>query len=539
MVLNMFEPIMSDWDDFASSVSRKLQICDSYHSPYSVHPYIVFQLQFHWNPHIPDQTSGLNQQGKKYNSITEYNSITAAKPIPPKSNGDFGTTWRIESSLLFKYSAPLIVTYLLQHSYNLVMVYVAGRLGTEELAAASLASMTANITGLCVFEGMATSLDTLASQAYGGGRKKLVGLHVQRMWAMMSLAVIPIGAVWLSSPWILKHLLPDPQLANLAGTFLRYYLIGAPGFAMFEAGKRFMQAQGNFTASLVVVLICAPLNILWNWIYVFQLGLGFKGAALAIATSNLLQPLVLILYINVFARHTLECWPGFDKKKCFQNWGQMAQLSFPGILMVLSEWLAFDILTFTASYISTSALAAQSVLMSVTITMYHIPMPAAIAASTRFGNLIGCGAVATARQTWRIYYAIFVGIGIFDVIALTSLRHVIARSFTDDKDIQYVIITTIPVVAAAQMFDSLACLVNGLLRGLGKQKVGGWVNLGVYYAWAIPLSLLLTFGPLKLGLLGLWVGPLSGLGIVTVIITLYLKWSNWQKAVDEAIARKG
>jgi MATE family multidrug resistance protein len=89
------------------------------------------------------------------------------------------------------------------------------------------------------------------------------------------------------------------------------------------------------------------------------------------------------------------------------------------------------------------------------------------------------------------------------------------------------------------MFDALACLVNGLLRGLGKQKVGGWVNLGVYYTWAIPLSLLLTFGPLKLGLLGLWVGPLSGLGIVTVIITLYLKWSNWQKAVDEARARKG
>jgi MATE family multidrug resistance protein len=488
---------------------------------------------------ILDQPPDFGHQSKKYNSIEEYSSIADGESIILKSDGDFDTTWRIESSLLFKYSAPLILTYLLQYSYNLVMVIVAGQLGAEELAAASLASMTANITGLCVFEGMATSLDTLTSQAYGSGRKKLVGLHVQRMWAMMLVAVIPIGAIWISSPWILQRLVPEPKLATLAGTFLRYYLIGVPGYAMFEAGKRFMQAQGNFTASLVVVMICAPLNILWNWIFVFHLDLGFRGAALAIATSNLLQPLVLLLYINLFARYTLECWPGLDTRKCFQNWGQMAQLSFPGILMVLSEWLAFDILTFTASYISTTALAAQSVLMSVAVTMYHIPMPVAVAASTRFGNLIGHGAVTAARKAWRIYYAVFIGIGIFDIVVLTSLRHVIARSFTDDVDVQYIIITTIPVVAAAQMFDAMACLVNGLLRGLGRQKVGGWVNLGVYYAWAIPLSLLLTFGPPKLGLLGLWVGPLSGLGIVTVIVTLYLKWSNWQMAVDEAKARGG
>lgn len=487
---------------------------------------------------IHDQTSDLNQQNKKYKPTTKHNSRVARESTLLKSEGDFHTTWRIESSLLFKYSAPLVLTYLLQHSYNLVMVYVAGQLGAEELAAASLASMTANITGLCVFEGMATSLDTLTSQAYGSGRKRLVGLHVQRMWAMMLLAVIPIGAIWLSSSCILQLLLPDPKLANLAGTFLRYYLIGVPGYAMFEAGKRFTQAQGNFTASLVGVMVCAPLNVLWNWLYVFQLGLGFRGAALAIATSNLLQPLVLLLHINVFARKTLECWPGFDKRKCLQNWGQMARLSSPGILMVLSEWLAFDILTFTASYISTPALAAQSVLMSVTITTYHIPMPVAIAASTRFGNLIGRGAVAAARKTWRIYYAVFIGIGILNVIVLTSLRYVIARSFTDDKQVESIIITIIPIVAAAQMFDAMACLVNGLLRGLGKQKVGGWANLGVYYAWAVPLSLLLTFGPPKLGLLGLWVGPLSGLGLVTIIVTLYLKRYNWQKAVDEAQARE-
>ncbi|TAQ89055.1 hypothetical protein B7494_g2628 [Chlorociboria aeruginascens] len=467
-----------------------------------------------------------------------YNTIEADETGLLKPESDFDTTWGIESKLLGKYSTPLVITYLLQYSYGIVTVYVSGRLGTNELGAASLAQMTASITGLCVYEGLAMSLDTLTSQAYGGGRKKLVGLHMQRMCALMIVATIPIGAVWISSPWILQKLVPEAELARLAGTYLRYYLIGAPGLALFEAGKRFTQAQGNFTASLVVVVICAPLNILWNWLFVFKIGLGFRGAALAVALSNTLQPLVLLLYINLFARRLLQCWPGLSIKRCFQNWGQMIKLSVPGILMVLSEWFAFDILTFTSTLISTQALAAQSVLISVAIAMYHIPSSVGIAASTRFGNLIGHGALTAARKACVVYYVVFVGIGIFDIVLLTSLRHVLAGIFTNDSVVRDMIIETIPIVAAAQMFDAMACIVNGLLRGLGRQRVGGWVNLGVYYAWAIPLSLLLTFGPPNLGLRGLWIGPLSGLGMVTVIVSIYLKWSDWQKAVDEARARE-
>ena len=80
---------------------------------------------------------------------------------------------------------------------------VAGRLGTNELAASSLATMTANITGLSIYEGLATSLDTLTSQAFGAGKKHLVGLHIQKMIILVLLVTVPISAVWISSPWIL------------------------------------------------------------------------------------------------------------------------------------------------------------------------------------------------------------------------------------------------------------------------------------------------------------------------------------------------
>lgn len=455
-----------------------------------------------------------------------------------KQDSEVSTTWQAESKLLFRYSAPLLLTYMLQYSFNLVTVFVAGHLGTNELGAISLATMTSGITGICVYEGLATSLDTLTSQAYGAGKKHLVGLHVQRMVALLAVVTIPIGAVWICSPWILALIVPETELAYIAGRFLRIYLIGAPGYAFFEAGKRFTQAQGNFTASLVVLLVCAPLNILFNWLFVWKMHLGFEGAALAVAISNNLQPVFLVVYIQLFARSTLVCWPPIHLPTIFSNWKPQLQLAIPGVLMVLCEWLAFDILTFSASYISTAHLAAQSVVMTVCATMYHIPFPISIAASTRFGNLIGFGALTAARTAFRTYYFIFVFIGIFDICLFTSLRHVIPKFFTADPEVRVIIVSVMPIVAAAQFFDATAALSNALLRGLGRQSVGGYLNLGVYYLFAVPLSLLLTFGPPKLGLEGLWVGPCLGLMICTFCLGGYMCYTNWQGAVEDARRRE-
>ena len=179
------------------------------------------------------------------------------------------TTPSFEVKLLARSALPIMLTYVLQYSFNLTNVIVAGHLGTSELGAISLATMTASVTGLALYEGMATSLDTLCSQAYGSGHRMMVGIHLQRMVCLLWLVTVPVGAVWICSPWILGALVPEKDVAVLAGSFLRIYIIGAPGFATFEAGKRFVQAQGKFYPPLHVLMVGAPLNVLFNWLFVW------------------------------------------------------------------------------------------------------------------------------------------------------------------------------------------------------------------------------------------------------------------------------
>lgn len=68
----------------------------------------------------------------------------------------------------------------------------------------------------------------------------------------------------------------------------------------------------------------------------------------------------------------------------------------------------------------------------------------------------------------------------------------------------------LPVVAVMQVFDCMGAGAHGLLRGIGKQSIGGPANLISYYVISLPLSLGLAFG-LDMKLEGLWAGVTVGL----------------------------
>jgi MATE family multidrug resistance protein len=183
--------------------------------------------------------------------------------------GLINTTWQREARVIGRYSAPLMVTFLLQYSLTVASIFTLGHLGKEELGAVSLASMTVSITGNAVFSGLATSLDTLCAQAYGSGKRKLVGLQMLRMVSFLWLVCIPIAILWYFSEHILAKIVPEREVARMAGLYLKVALLGIPGYACFESGKRYLQAQGVFSASLYVLLICAPLNAFMNWFFVW------------------------------------------------------------------------------------------------------------------------------------------------------------------------------------------------------------------------------------------------------------------------------
>lgn len=200
--------------------------------------------------------------------------------------------------------------------------------------------------------------------------------------------------------------------------------------------------------------------------------------------------------------------------------------------------LAFDILTLSSSYLSTAHLAAQSVVMTTSVAIYHIPFSTSVAVSTRLGNLVGAGALNAARIATKIYVVIFLAIGLIDAIFLAASRNILPKAFTEDPEVIAIVSSVMPILAIFQLFDAGSALVNAILRGLGRQAIGGYVNLGAYYLIALPVAFLLCFGKPNLKLEGLWLGCLVGSVLISVVEGSYCKFWSWRKAVDAAKGRE-
>jgi MATE family multidrug resistance protein len=376
-------------------------------------------------------------------------------------------------------------------------------------------------------------LDTLCAQAYGSGKKKLVGLQMQRMIFFLWVITIPIALLWFFADKVLIKIVPEREVAELAGLYLKVVILGTPGYAAFESGKRYVQAQGIFSASLYVLLICAPLNALMNWLLVWQFGWGFIGAPIAVAITDNLMPLFLFLY--VYFIDGSECWNGLTRR-AFNNWGPMIRLALPGLLMVEAECLAFEVLTLGSSYLGTTPLAAQSVLATVSSITFQIPFTLSISSSTRVANLIGATLVDAAKTTAKVAMCGAVLVGLLNMILISSLRYYIPRLFTSEVEVIELVAQVLPFCAAFQLFDALATNCNGILRGLGRQEIGGYIQLFCYYAVAMPISFGTAFG-LHWGLFGLWSGVAIALCLVSGIEAVFLTQTDWNRSVEEAVRR--
>lgn len=447
------------------------------------------------------------------------------------------TSWS-EVSHITRASLPLIVTFLLQYSLTVASVLSVGHLGKTELGAVSLAAMTANITGFAVIQGLATCLDTLCAQAYGAGNHSMVGEYFQKCILLICAFFMPVALIWVfAAQPIISSVCDDLELVLLSQTYLRTILLGVPGYIVFECGKRFLQAQGIFYASTLVLVICAPVNAFLNYILVWnpRIGLGFIGAPLAVAISNWLMAILLICFITFVDGN--KCWTKPSCNRLFQNWNVMICLAVPGVIMVEAEFLAYEVLTILCSKFGTTALAAQSITSTTMSLFYQIPFSIGLVVSTRIANYIGSREVASAKTTTYVAMLLILAVAFIDSCCIYLARNLLGSIYSRDEEVISKVSDMGIVLACCHLLDAPCAVFCGILRGLGRQRIGGYLNLTGYYVVAVPLAIYFGF-VLDLQLKGLWMGIASALIFITSVQAWYIMSCSYEKAAYEAFKRQ-
>ncbi|KAJ2786244.1 ethionine resistance protein [Coemansia javaensis] len=445
---------------------------------------------------------------------------------------------RQEAWWLLGSSVPLILAFLCQNSFNFVSMLSVGRLGVNELAAASLGVMIVNFVVLMPSIGLANALETFCCAAYTASEDKTrVGLHTQRGLAAVTLQLAPGILLFALIDPLLVLLGQTDEVSALCGQFLRIWLLGSWPMLAFECLKRFTQAQGIMQAGTWVMAVVMPIHVANSYLLVWSpaLGLGFIGAPIATAISSWLLLLGMVLYIAL--GRARACWGGWTWA-CLDNMWEFYRMAIPSAAMLACSWAAFEMSTFGSSAFGPVAMAAQACIFSAMSITFQAPAAVGSAAATRIGNSLGVGKHRRAR--FAAYTAIGAGyiIGIASSLLLFWYRRSWGYIFTGDERVIALCTHLMPFFAAVQTYDGMNGVTGGVLRALGKQSLGAMLAFPSFWILGVPLGFYLALGPLHLEVVGLWLG----LAAAVIAFSLPQQWYilfrvDWRHEVKVCLSR--
>ncbi|KAF8582566.1 multidrug/Oligosaccharidyl-lipid/Polysaccharide flippase [Ramaria rubella] len=439
--------------------------------------------------------------------------------------------------ILSKYTLPVFGTSVLEHSFVIASVVSLGHLSTTALAASMLGSMTASVTGLSILQGFVSCLDTLLPGAWTSSHPELVGLWSQRMAIVLIVLCFPIAGIWFNAEHILLFLRQDPEIARLAGLYLRWFVLGLPAYGFNNLSRRYFQSQGLFAVPTHIVMVIAPINALLNYLLVWgpmPIRLGFIGAPIATALSFNLMTLSSVLYGIYWT--PAAAWHPFSSRS-FKSLGTVIQLGLAGVGQLASEWWFWELI---GCHLGPTSLAAQAVLVESSATSFQAPLALGMATSVRVGNLLGEQNSKRAEIAARVSLLMTLGIAVILSTIFITFKHKWGFIFNDDPEVVDLVASILPLVALSQVFDGLSVTGGGILRARGRQSTGAVLNISAYYIIGIPLGLYLTFVR-DMKLPGLWIGLTAALvycAVISVWLCIRVDWDKEVQKVQDRIERE-
>ncbi|KAK9278060.1 hypothetical protein L1049_027618 [Liquidambar formosana] len=433
-------------------------------------------------------------------------------------------------------AGPLISVSILQFCLQMISVMFVGHLGELALSGASMATSFASVTGFSLLLGMASALDTLCGQSYGAKQYHLLGIHMQRAMFILLLVSIPLAFIWANTGSILIALGQDPDISEEAELYARFMIPSLFAYGLLQCLVRFLQTQNIVFPMMISSGITTLLHLLVCWILVFKSGLGNRGAALANSISYWINVVLLALYVK-FSSSCTKTWTGFSME-ALHNIPTFLRLAIPSAVMVCLEMWSFEMMVLLSGLLPNPKLETSvlSISLNTAATVWMIPFGLSGAVSTRVSNELGAGNPQAARLAVCVVLVMAIVVGSLVGVVLILIRNIWGYAYSNETEVVTYIATMMPILAASNFLDGLQCVLSGIARGCGWQKIGAFVNLGSYYLVGLPSAVLLAF-VFHIGGKGLWLGIICALIVQVASLSIVTMRTNWDQEAKKATER--
>ncbi|MBN2072458.1 MAG: MATE family efflux transporter [Actinobacteria bacterium] len=377
--------------------------------------------------------------------------------------------------------------------YNFVdTIFVGNGVGSLAIAALTIV-MPMQIFMLAIGLMIGVGASSIISRALGSGDHRLAakaGGNAFIINAMISLILMAASFIFIDD--ILKFFGASSDVLPYARDYLSIILFGFVFFSFSLSANHIIRAEGRPRAAVYPMIAGAVLNIILDPVFIFVLGMGVKGAALATLISQAASTAFIILYFfkgkSILHPNTgmFRLNPAIIK--------DILLIGFPSFLMAIVDSVIFLVYNRALLYYGNDLYIAISGITIRILDIIVMPM---------IGIAYGFSTIASFNYGAKLYERVkrvfgeailwTALIALAGFMAAMFLPGQLLSIFTDDTNLVRMGIMPMRIIVTS--FPVIGFLITGgsLFQAIGKPIPALFIDLSRQVIFLIPAIFILPF----------------------------------------------
>ena len=423
-------------------------------------------------------------------------------------------------------AAPAILAQFSSVMMQYIDTAMVGRLGANPSASIGLVA-----TSTWIFSGftmaIASGFSVQVAHLCGAGdffsarkvvRQGLVCcLGLSLLFGLAGVGISPFLPQWLGG---------SAQITQDASDYFRIYSLFLPLGAVGYAANVMLQASGNMKVPSILYISMCALDVVFNYVFIYGLGMGVPGAALGTGLAELLTTLVSLWFILCHSKELKIKGEKGSFRPTRHVLSNAMGITGPMWLQNLIMRGAHVMSTVIVAPLGPVGIAANAFAITAESFCYMPGYGLEEAATTLVGQSLGAGRKDVARR--------FAGITIWMGAIIMSLLAVVMFLFStqlmqmlsSDPDVVALGARVLRIEAFAETFYAVSIVAYGACVGAGDTLIPTVFNFAGMWVVRIGLAVFLT--PL-LGLTGYWIAMCLDLNVRGILFLIYIRRGRWMR----------
>ena len=440
--------------------------------------------------------------------------------------------------LLIELAVPTVFAQLVNLLYNMVDRIYVGRIPeVGHLALAGLGVTFPIIILISAFAALIGAGGAPRAAIYMGRKEydtaeKILGTCITSLCIMA--VCLSVFFYFVKEP-LLMLLGASEQTIGYANSYLGIYLLGTISVQISLGLNMFITSQGFAKTGMVTVLIGAVLNIILDPVFIFFLGMGVQGAALATIISQTVSALWVLSFLC--GKKTVLKVKKENLKIDRELLLSVMALGTSPFIMQSTECLVQ--LTYNSGmqrYGNDYYVGAMTILFSI-MQMLFLPLSGLTqGAQPILSYNFGAGNKERVKKAFKLLFVLSLGFSLIATGVVLLFPELFIRMFSDNEEIIHIGVYAVRIYMFGFLVMGAQIACQQTFLALGQAKISVFLALLRKVILLIPLAILLP--TLGMGTDGLFYAePISD--ILAVLTTVILFSLNFNKMLNMIPGSKG